>query len=522
LPAKRLSKIAHPTERELPQEFVFMGIGAHFSDTLPRSPMVQPWKLLVYLAADNTLYNDAQVSLHQITAATFFSDIETIVQIDGLSAQLSSRYRCHQGRKELIWEAPDGYTGDRSIRLTEFLRASITAPTEPKRIFLVLWGHGAGLDHVYFYDTPNRQNSAPIAAAPPTPPTTAAPTNASAAEPNPSIFTPHEVLNSGNANRYVSDVSLARILDNVAMSIGRKIDLLGLDACMMAMAEVLHEMRNSTEMVVASDEEIPSGSWPYAAVLGDLARFPGMDTSTLSTVIVTRFLEAYSTPDQATRVSLSTFNLAGCGPLASEITNLVKVLSPLVDDGIMRRKILRARDSSRTADEVTYIDLGAFCSELAESFGKNHPVHESAQSVLRVITGNPWLIYHRDFEENEAFAAYGAAIYFPEKLAPQATDLSNFAAQNNMAIDTSIPDGPLVDGKKFPPTSRKFPPTSRKFPPTSRKFPPTSRKFPGGSQQDSGPQIDGYEILWDHYIELQFNKVTGWSTLIEKLIAAGY
>jgi hypothetical protein len=127
--------------------------------------------------------------------------------------------------------------------------------------------------------------------------------------------------------------------------------------------------------------------------------------------------------------------------------------------------------------------------------------------VLRVLTGNPWLTYHRDFEESEAFAAYGAAIYFPEKLSPQVSDLVDFATENNMAIDTSVPDAPIVDGKKFPPTSRKFP--------------PTSRKFPDGSQQDSGPQIDGYEILWDRYIELQFNKVTGWSSLIEKLIAAG-
>jgi hypothetical protein len=504
--------------------------------------MVQPWKLLLYLAADNTLYNDAQVSLHQITAASLFSDIETILQIDGPSAQLSSRFRCHQGRKELIWEAPDNYTGDRSIRLADFLKASITAPTEPKRIFLVLWGHGAGLDHVYFYDSPNQQDTAPAESSPTIPPGTGT-ANTPAEEPNHVHFTAREVLNGGNANSYVSDVSLAGILDNAAMSIGRKIDLLGFDACFMAMTEVLHELRNSTEMVVASDEEIPSGSWPYDLILGDLAQFPGMDASALSTVIVSRFLEAYSTPDQATRVSLSAFNLAGCGPLAGEMTALVKILSPLVEDGIMRRKILRARDSSRTPDEATYIDLGAFCRELSDSFGESHPVHECAQKVLRVLTGSPWLIYHRDFEETEAFAAYGAAIYFPEKLSPQVSDLVDLASQSNMGIDTNVPDGPIVAGKKFPPTSGKFPPTSGKFPPTSGKFPPTSGKFPptsgkfpptsgkfpptsgkfaGGSQQDSGPQIDGYEILWDHYDQLQFNKVTGWSGLIEKLIAAGY
>jgi hypothetical protein len=197
------------------------------------------------------------VSLHQITAASLFSDVETIVQIDGPSAQLSSRIRCHQGKRELIWEAPDNYTGDRSIRLAEFLKASITTPTEPKRVFLVLWGHGAGLDHVYFYDTPNQQDKAPPESSPAAPSAPTAPPQRTCEESNPIRFTAHEVLNGGDANRYVSDVSLAGILDNVAMSIGRKIDLLGFDACFMAMTEVLHEMRNSTDMVVASDEEIP-------------------------------------------------------------------------------------------------------------------------------------------------------------------------------------------------------------------------------------------------------------------------
>ena len=128
--------------------------------------MVQPWKLLVYLAGDNTLYNDAQYSLHEIVASTFDSSVETIVQVDGPSAQLSTRYRCANGTKQVIWEAPDGYTTDRSARLTDFLKGTITAPIEPRRIFLVLWGHGAGLDHVYFYDNPSQNGAAGARPAP--------------------------------------------------------------------------------------------------------------------------------------------------------------------------------------------------------------------------------------------------------------------------------------------------------------------------------------------------------------------
>ena len=512
--------------------------------------MAQPWKLLVYLAGDNTLYSDAQVSLHEIVASTFGGNVETIVQVDGPSAQLSTRYRCAQGTKEVIWEAPDGYTTDRSVRLTQFLKASVMAPTEPKRVCLVLWGHGAGLDHVYFYDNPS-QPRAPGPASAATPRAQAAPA-ASTAQASPIHFTAHEVLNSGDANRYVSDVSLARILDEIAGSIGRKIDLVGFDACMMAMAEVMYEMRNSTSVVVASDEEVPAGSWPYAAILGDLARCSGMDASTLSSVIVSRYLEAYSRQGQTERVSLSAFDLNGCGSLAVEITNLVKALTPCVENGVMRRKILRARDSSRTPDEPTYIDLGVFCRELTESFDKSHPAYASAQRVLQALVAYPYLTYHRDVDQGDAFDACGAAIYFPEKLAPQAQDLQEYAAANNLGVDNAVPNGPLVAGKKFPPAGDKFPPAGDKFPPAGDKFPPAGDKFPAASGKfppagdkfppagdkfppagdkfppagdkfsGNGPQIVGYEILWNRYIELEFNHVTGWADLIEKVIAAGY
>jgi hypothetical protein len=504
--------------------------------------VAQPWKLLVYLAGDNTLYSNAQISFHEIVASTFDSSIETIVQIDGPSAQLSTRYRCAQGTKEVIWEAPDGYTSDRSIRLTDFLKASITAPIEPKRIFLVLWGHGAGLDHVYFYDNPS-QNGAPASAPVAKPRAQAAP--ATAAQTNPIHFTAHEVLNGGNANRYVSDVSLARILDGVARSIGRKVDVVGFDACMMAMAEVIYEMRNSTSVVVASDEEVPAGSWPYAAILADLARCSGMDAGTLSTAIVGRYLEQYSTRGPTERVSLSAFDLDGCGSLAVGMTNLVNTLSPSVADGVIRRKVLRARDSSRTPDMVTYIDLGVFCRELTESFDKSHPAYQAAQDVLQALVDSPYLTYHRDFDQGDAFDAFGAAIYFPEKLSPSGRDLQEVAAANNQAVGHAVPDGPIVAGKKFPPGGDKFPPGGDKFPPGGDKFPPGGDKFPPGGDKfppggdkfppggdkfppggdkfsGGGPQISGYEILWDRYVELEFNHATGWSDFIEKVIAAGY
>ena len=473
--------------------------------------MVQPWKLLVYIAADNSLYDDAQVSLQEITSASLFSNVETIVQIDGPNAELSSRYRCSGGSKKLIWEAPDSYSGDRKVRLEDFLAASVDHPVESKRIFLVLWGHGAGLDHVYFYKDPPAAPAAPAAIPTPVPvpvPGTmgVAPAVANAA-PNAVArtiqFQPAELLNGNNANRYVDDIALAGVLTNFSKSMNQKIDLLGFDACMMAMVEIWHEIRDSTSLVVASDEELPKGSWPYALILSDLAKYPGMDASTLSTVIVSRFLERYSMQGHRTRVSLSAVDLRGCIPLSLAMRDLVAELTKVAGNGQDRRRMFRARDSSRTSDEVTYIDLGMFCNELSESFADSTGVHITADAVLAVLKQYPYVIYHRDFKENEPVNAYGVALYFPDNLAPTRQDVITFAATHS-----------LTQGKKFPPSAGKFPPSAGKFPPSAGK---------GVGVSAAGQrEISGYEILWDHYQELSFSTVTGWATLIENVLKLGY
>ena len=65
--------------------------------------MYQPWKFLVYIAADNVLYEDAQVSLREIADSSLFSDVEITVQVDGPTEAMATRYKCEKGSKRLIW-----------------------------------------------------------------------------------------------------------------------------------------------------------------------------------------------------------------------------------------------------------------------------------------------------------------------------------------------------------------------------------------------------------------------------------
>ena len=434
--------------------------------------MYQPWKFLIYIAADNVLYENAQVSLREITDSCLLSDVEIIAQIDGPTAAMATRYNCQKGSKRLTWVAPENYTPDRGDRLRDFLNAAAANINPHQRILLVLWGEGNGLDHIYFYGDPEDSN--------PQPP---------------------EV----NANRYVKDIELGSILFEFTQKLGRPIDVLGFDACKMAMAEICYEVRESVSIVVGSDEQIPKESWPYERLLRDLARFPGMNASTLSTLIVSRYVEKYKVPGKSDRVSLSAMNLSGSDELAAATRRLVQAFEAVAGDLSGKRRIFRARDASRTADDTSYIDFGVFCEELMDSFDEHTPVHASAKSVLFALKNHAYIQYHRYTGEDRSFIPYGLSLYFPQALPPDACGLDAPQSEFTFATHEAL-------------AGMKDPPHSKKDPPHSKKDPPHSKKSPRGAGQ-APMEITSYYVLWNSYVPLEFNQVTGWADFLARVLA---
>ena len=444
--------------------------------------MYQPWKFLIYIAADNVLYPQSQVSLREITDSSLFSDVEIIVQLDGPTAAMATRYKCGKGTKRLIWEAPEDYTADRGVRLADFLKAAAGNCHEHERIMLVLWGEGAGLDHIYFYGDTGANG-------------------ARTTEPGESVklgsptklekamravrSASNDVLDGENANLYVKDIQLGSILREFSRQIGRRIDILGFDACLMAMAEICYEVRESVCLVVGSDEEVPKQSWPYSLILHDLARFPGMDANTLATLIVSRYVEKYDGPGNSERVSLSAMRLSGSDELRAAMKRLVDALATAAVDVAIKRRIFRARDASRTADETSYIDFGVFCEELMQSFDPGTAVNSCARDVLFILKNHSYILYHRDTGEDGSYDPYGLSICFPQALPPDEAGLAAAEAEFTMTTHVALAvkkDPPHQN--KDPQGEMKDPPHQNKDPQGEMKDPPHQNKDPQGGMKD--------------------------------------
>ena len=71
---------------------------------------------------------------------------------------------------------------------------------------------------------------------------------------------------------------------------GKKFELIGFDACLMASVEVANRLYTLASFLIASEEVEPAWGWDYAAVLGALERDPGQDGKELGKVIADSYL----------------------------------------------------------------------------------------------------------------------------------------------------------------------------------------------------------------------------------------
>lgn len=98
-------------------------------------------------------------------------------------------------------------------------------------------------------------------------------------------------------------------------------DLVGFDACLMAMVEVAYEIRQNTSVMVGSEKTVPNDGWPYNTILQDLVGYPTMSAAHLGIAIVDRYYESYGNSQ-----ILSAVNLPAMGTLAAGIDVFAQTL----------------------------------------------------------------------------------------------------------------------------------------------------------------------------------------------------
>jgi hypothetical protein len=194
---------------------------------------------------------------------------------------------------------------------------------------------------------------------------------------------------------------------------GGKIQVLGLDCCNMAMAEVLSELQDYAEYAVAAETGLPFESWLSAEALNKFLLNPRLSARELSIHAVDEFVGSFPRSTNA-YIGLSACNLAKCKHLEVEVKNLVAALWTAIDEPQNRANIYKAwfKDVSFLLDGV--IDLSSFCFFLETYMKGNQPVCDAAKEVQKAVTE---VVIHSkvspDVPGRRISLSKGMSIWFP-------------------------------------------------------------------------------------------------------------
>jgi hypothetical protein len=172
---------------------------------------------------------------------------------------------------------------------------------------------------------------------------------------------------------------------------GRKIDILGMDSCLMSMAEVCCELSDSVSYLVGAEGFTLNAGWPYRSIFTALGSPQAMSPKEVAKMIVQKQVDYYSEYLEAgVAVDLSACDLqpAKMQQLIKNVKDLVGSLTNKSNEGrIVSLKeefmdaILLAHWYAQSYKFEQYVDLYDFCELLSERLKKLDKSGEKAKDV---------------------------------------------------------------------------------------------------------------------------------------------
>lgn len=226
------------------------------------------WTFMVYMDADNNLEVDGIADFLEMAQVGSNDDVHIVVlfdRIDGYDSSYgdwTSTRLFHIEQNDLPTAGEGLSWGEMNMgdpqTLVQFV-TSAAADYPADHYALVLWNHGGGW-------------------------------RARAEQQNGQASFKDVCWDDTSGGDVLYTYELRQAFEEIQTTVGT-IDLIGFDACLMAMIEVAYELRNHGDVMVASEEVEPVAGWPYDAVLADLAADPLMTAAQLGQVIVDRYYE---------------------------------------------------------------------------------------------------------------------------------------------------------------------------------------------------------------------------------------
>jgi len=391
----------------------------------PKTPESKDWNFIVYMAANNNLYSFSVRNLQQMIHVGSTNSLNILLQLDGYKQKEVTRYFIEKNNPVIIeeFQHTNASISGTTESLYDFTKWAIeTYPA--KHQCIVLWNHGCGIkdpniwgkkimahrDELFDFNYSN-----------------------GLLELNRNIlddeYDQRGIAFNDTFETYITNQELQKTLCRISTELlgGKKIDILAMDACHMAMIEIGSQIKDSTHYMVASEEIEPGSGYNYIYTLDPFIK-ESLTPAEFAAHIVTSYEKEYSNFNAD--FTLSAINLEGFDLLEENMKQITHALVGLLSSehtkyiGYILKSIRMSRRFTTEFCDPDYIDLTHFYKSLLYKIEtcKEMEIPLDACQKITAFTGlvtEGLALLEKHIIKNAAGInldyAHGLSVYFPRR-----------------------------------------------------------------------------------------------------------
>ncbi|MBD3231835.1 hypothetical protein GF322_04200 [Candidatus Dependentiae bacterium] len=349
------------------------------------------WTVLIYVQAKNNLSKFASKNLSDMSAVGSNTKLNILVQWYQLNQKGIWRYKIHKNKIELDTYLPSDTDGNQSKDLIDAMKWSVSK-YPAQNYGLVLWNHGVGIvDPVWgairgnINDfSPKMNIDAEMILDNPRAQITDLTYSSTQEEveikeqllADQETYIQRGILFNEHSRTYMSNQQLVQALTEIKNSVlcGKKINVLGMDACLMAMVEMAYQTRNYADYMIASQEVELAYGWDYLTLMQSLS-LGGITPIQFAKSVVMSYENYYKNRIKFyTQSAILLDKMSLLKDSINAFVNKFKICKKN-DNLAMKNAVKEARKSALQFSTKNYIDLYSFYSRFYKTLENNYALN---------------------------------------------------------------------------------------------------------------------------------------------------
>ena len=170
---------------------------------------------------------------------------------------------------------------------------------------------------------------------------------------------PTDISWDDKSGHVITTEQLGQAMTKISEVLGQKLDILGADACLMAMAEVTGEFSGTVDKFVGSQETEPGAGWPYDTWLARVVAKDSASSADVGQFLAEEYRKSYQGGSHGTsEVTFSVLNMDKTAALESAMQGLAKKIAGMTDADVAKiRQFASQAQSFYSSDYVDLIDF---------------------------------------------------------------------------------------------------------------------------------------------------------------------